>query len=127
MSAKYDKKLGSFFTQGFTQGYDDISPQDEMSFALCFDESADENIMNIEHEMRETALLRKVCWIKSWLYLPEYWLTYILINKTWATERKEQQHYYSQMRKGKMNIYDFQKGLLSLSDKFLKLKEQDRA
>lgn len=125
--AKFDKHLGSFFTEGYTQGYCGVSQQDELVFHLYFDESINNDILRIEEEMKQTRLLKKVCWVKTWIYLPELWFTYLLLGRTWYAERKAQQYYYSQMRKGKMNILDFQTGLMNLSDRYLILKGQDNA
>lgn len=127
MSAKYDKKFGPMIIGGFTQGYSDISQQDELAFELFFDESVSDDIVAIEEEMRQTRLLKKVCWVKTICYVPELLTTYFLLGKTWFKERKDQQHYYSQMRKGKMSIIDFQTGLMGLSDKYLILKGKENA
>lgn len=115
MLAKIDEKMGvGVIIEG--------SEMEQIHYAMLFDEYVDEEIRQIEEQIKEDKILRRVCWIKTLCYPLELLLTRVLLGKIWASERVDQQKVFKDYLNKKIDVKQFQIKLMDLSSLYLEKK-----
>lgn len=100
----------------------DGSEMEYIHYQMIFDEYVDEEVRQLEEQIKEEKTLRRVCLLKTICYPFELLLTYLLLGNTWALERKAQQKVFSDYMKKKIDIKEFQQKLMDLSIVYMEKK-----
>lgn len=121
MKDKFDEKMGPMY---ITSG-NGLDIYQQLQIDLIFDQCTDQDIQEIELEMKQVALLKKVCWVKVMSYPQDWLLSYFLLGKSWAKERVEEHKVYKEFLRNKLTIKEFNTKLMDISNKHLKGKNKD--
>ncbi len=113
--ANFDDKMGAGIVI-------DGSEMEQIHYSLLFDEYVDDEIREMEHQMREEKILKRVCWVKTLCFPIEFIITYFLLGKIWTKERIEQQKLFNAFLKNKVTSKEFSNKLMDISNLYMEKK-----
>lgn len=111
MSAKFLKDDSRWLLNNITGKLTDA---EEALLQTAFDSETEQDIKLIEKEIKNIKFLKRVCFIKLALFVPEYSLTLLLFQKKYSTSKKELATLYYKFLFNKISLEDFKIKLKSL-------------
>lgn len=109
MSGYKDNKMGWFFSP-----HGKVDPFEESMFASLFDDETDYEILEIENNIKEFNLYRKLAIVKTLNFPFEIFWLYLFLGKKYSDNRWETQKLYNKIIKRKINLEEFRKELTRL-------------
>jgi hypothetical protein len=110
MSGKYKKQSGFVYLH---EGR--IDEYNEAMIISIFDEQTDYDIEDIEKDMKEEKLFKKICLIKTIMFPLEILLTFLILGRSEFIEKIETQKLYIKLLRNKLNVSEFKEEVMDIA------------
>jgi hypothetical protein len=88
---------------------------DEALVTTAFDAESDQDVVNIKKNMATIKTIKRLCFIKLVVFIPEHILTRLLFNKQKSNKHLTLTKLYYRLLFNKISLVEFNKNLISLT------------